>query len=79
MEPDETRKSFGDLVGERLREVRGPRPQEWIAERGGVHQQTIWRYEKGEIPASWAFLARLAESEGINLNDLLAMPTAVEV
>lgn len=70
--PDEPRKSFGEGVAERLREVRGPRSQEWIAERGGVHQQTVWRYERGDVPASWEFLARLREREGIDLNDLLS-------
>jgi transcriptional regulator with XRE-family HTH domain len=75
MEPEETR---NQVIAERLRSIRGPRSQEWIAERMGVHAQTVWRYEKGEIPGSWDFLMRLREAEGIDLNALLATPAAVE-
>lgn len=73
MEPEKTRTpTFQSEVAERLRMLRGPRTQEWIAERGGVHQQTYYRYEKGEVPSSWRFLARLREVEGIDLNELLS-------
>lgn len=76
MEPDETR---NQAIADRLRQIRGPRSQEWIAERTGVHAQTIWRYEKGDIPGSWDFLIRLREAEGIDLNLLLGAPVAAEV
>lgn len=76
MEPEETR---NQAIAARLRQIRGPRSQEWIAERTGVHPQTVWRYEKGEIPSSWDFLVRLREEEGIDLNILLAAPMAAEV
>jgi len=75
MEPKENRKSFNGLVADRLKEVRGPRPQEWIAGRGGVHQQTYWRYERGRIPGSWRFLSKLRDEEGIDLNELLTTST----
>lgn len=42
-----------------------------MALRLGVSQQTISKYEKGEINPSWAFLARLHDDEGVDLNDLL--------
>lgn len=58
-------------VGRRLQEIRGRRDQRTFAEAVDSVQQTISKYERGEIPRSWLFLARLAESEGIDLNLLL--------
>lgn len=58
-------------VGERLLEIRGSRDQRTFAEAVDSVQQTISKYERGEIPRSWLFLARLAEEEGIDLNFLL--------
>jgi transcriptional regulator with XRE-family HTH domain len=58
-------------VGQRLQEIRGRRDQRTFAEAVDSVQQTISKYERGEIPRSWLFLARLAEAEGIDLNRLL--------
>ena len=58
-------------VGHRLQEIRGRRDQRTFAEAIDSVQQTISKYERGEIPRSWLFLARLAEVEGIDLNRLL--------
>jgi transcriptional regulator with XRE-family HTH domain len=58
-------------VGQRIQEIRGRRDQRTFAEAVDSVQQTISKYERGEIPRSWLFLARLAEAEGIDLNRLL--------
>jgi transcriptional regulator with XRE-family HTH domain len=42
-----------------------------FAHRLAVVQQTVSKYERGDIPRSWDFLARLHDEEGIDLNDLL--------
>lgn len=62
-------------VGQRLQEIRGRRDQRTFAEAVDSVQQTISKYERGEIPRSWLFLARLAEAEGIDLNRLLTGET----
>jgi len=67
MENKESRKE----VGRRLQEIRGRRDQRTFAEAVDSVQQTISKYERGEIPRSWLFLARLAESEDVDLNRLL--------
>lgn len=58
-------------VGRRLQEIRGARDQRTFAEAVDSVQQTISKYERGEVPRSWMFLARLAEEEGVDLNLLL--------
>ena len=58
-------------LGRRLQEIRGSRDQRTFAEAVDSVQQTISKYERGEIPRSWLFLARLAEEEGVDLNRLL--------
>lgn len=58
-------------VGKRLQEIRGARDQRTFAEAVESVQQTISKYERGEIPRSWMFLARLREEEGVDLNRLL--------
>jgi transcriptional regulator with XRE-family HTH domain len=58
-------------VGRRLQQIRGGRDQRTFAEAVDSVQQTISKYERGEIPRSWLFLARLAEVEDIDLNRLL--------
>lgn len=63
-------------VGRRLQEIRGRRDQRTFAEAVDSVQQTISKYERGEIPRSWLFLARLAEAEGIDLNRLLTGQSA---
>lgn len=60
-----------DRIGKRLQEIRGPRDQRSFAEAIGSVQQTISKYERGEIPRSWLFLARLAKEEDVDLNRLL--------
>jgi transcriptional regulator with XRE-family HTH domain len=64
-------KELRQEVGQRLQEIRGRRDQRTFAEAVDSVQQTISKYERGEIPRSWLFLARLAEAEGIDLNRLL--------
>ncbi|HUP00914.1 MAG TPA: hypothetical protein VM737_05265 [Gemmatimonadota bacterium] len=59
-------------VGKRLQTVRGTRDQRTFAEAVDSVQQTISKYERGEIPRSWLFLARLRTEEGVDLNQLLA-------
>ena len=58
-------------VGKRLQEIRGHRDQRSFAEAVDSVQQTISKYERGEIPRSWLFLARLAREEEVDLNRLL--------
>lgn len=58
-------------IGRRLQEIRASRDQRTFAEAVDSVQQTISKYERGEIPRSWLFLARLAEEEGVDLNRLL--------
>ncbi len=58
-------------IGRRLQQLRGARDQRTFAEAVGSVQQTISKYERGEIPRSWFFLARLVDEEGIDLNALL--------
>jgi transcriptional regulator with XRE-family HTH domain len=64
-------KELRQAVGQRLQEIRGRRDQRGFAEAVDSVQQTISKYERGEIPRSWLFLARLAEAEGVDLNLLL--------
>lgn len=59
-------------VGKRLQQIRGNRDQRSFAETVDSVQQTISKYERGEIPRSWMFLARLHEEEGVDLNELLS-------
>lgn len=66
-----TEKEIRQEVGQRLQEIRGRRDQRTFAEAVDSVQQTISKYERGEIPRSWLFLARLAQAEGIDLNRLL--------
>src|SRR5688500_20347623 len=58
-------------IGRRIQEVRGARDQRTFAEAVDSVQQTISKYERGEIPRSWLFLARLVQEEGVDLNRLL--------
>jgi transcriptional regulator with XRE-family HTH domain len=58
-------------IGRRLQQIRGSRDQRTFAEAVGSVQQTISKYERGEIPRSWLFLSRLAEQENVDLNGLL--------
>ena len=58
-------------IGRRLQQIRGPRDQRTFAEAVGSVQQTISKYERGEVPRSWLFLSRLAEQESVDLNALL--------
>lgn len=60
-----------NVVGQRLQEIRGNRDQRSFASAVDSVQQTISKYERGEIPRSWLFLARLAAEEGVDLNSLL--------
>jgi transcriptional regulator with XRE-family HTH domain len=59
-------------IGRRVQQIRGARDQRTFAEAVGSVQQTISKYERGEIPRSWLFLVRLAEQQNVDLNTLLA-------
>ena len=59
------------VIGERIQSIRGSRDQRTFAENVDSVQQTISKYERGEVPRSWLFLARLAEEENVDLNRLL--------
>lgn len=59
------------VIGERIQRIRGSRDQRTFAENVDSVQQTISKYERGEVPRSWLFLARLAEEENVDLNRLL--------
>lgn len=61
-------------IGRRLEKVRAPRSQASYARKIDVIQQTWSNYESGRIPDSWLFLAKLADDEGVDLNDLLGAP-----
>lgn len=64
-------KDHRQVIGERIQEIRGSRDQRTFAESVDSVQQTISKYERGEVPRSWLFLARLAEEENVDLNRLL--------
>lgn len=66
-----TGKELRLAVGRRLQRIRGTRDQRTFAEAVDSVQQTISKYERGEIPRSWMFLARLHGEEGVDLNRLL--------
>lgn len=66
-----TGKELRLAVGRRLQRIRGTRDQRTFAEAVESVQQTISKYERGEIPRSWMFLARLHAEEGVDLNRLL--------
>jgi len=63
-------KSWEEAVATGIRLVRGHRDQRSFAAAIDSRQQTISKYERGNIPSNWRFLARLAE-EGVDLNRLL--------
>lgn len=67
MAPQELRNE----IGRRLQEIRSNRDQRTFAQTVESVQQTISKYERGEVPRSWLFLARLAKEEGVDLNTLL--------
>ena len=67
MAPQEMRNE----IGRRLQEIRSNRDQRTFADNVDSVQQTISKYERGEVPRSWLFLARLAAEEGVDLNTLL--------
>jgi transcriptional regulator with XRE-family HTH domain len=60
-------------VGQRLQGIRGARDQRTFADAVDSVQQTISKYERGEIPRSWLFLARLGAQEGVDLNELASL------
>lgn len=64
---------FQRTVAKRLREARLAigMSQEGFASAIGASQQAVSRYERGEIPGSWLFLANLKGVVGIDLDGLL--------
>lgn len=69
---NESRKAFNRKIAKRLQDQRGRRSQEVFSRSTTVTQQMISRYERGQIPSSWLFLAELRRNEGLDLNELLA-------
>jgi len=59
-------------IGDRFRQARGPRSVRVMAEKIGCSPSTVSRIENGEVPDSVLMLSRLHETEGIDLNWLLA-------
>jgi tetratricopeptide (TPR) repeat protein len=55
-------------IGKRLHSVRAELDQRGFSRRVNVSQQAISNYERGNLPASWAFLRRLNEDFNLNLN-----------
>jgi transcriptional regulator with XRE-family HTH domain len=58
-------------IGEKIKKIRSSRDQRTFAAAVDSAQQTISKYERGELPRSWLFLSRLAEQENVDLNTLL--------
>ncbi len=65
-------KEHKKAIAGRLREIRGPRTQVAWSDAIRAVQQTVSKYEAGDIPSSWLFLARLHDRDGIDLNALLS-------
>lgn len=57
-------------VSERLRRLRGDQPQKRIAERLGITQSELSRYERGRVPDA-AMLVRLARTYDVTVDYLL--------
>ena len=55
-------------IGKRLLSVRGELDQRSFSRLVNVSQQAISNYERGNLPASWAFLRRVNEDFNVNLN-----------
>lgn len=68
-----TKKAFNRKVANRLADQRGRRSQGVFARNTTASQQTISKYERGRLPTSWLFLAKLREQEGVDLNELLSL------
>lgn len=58
-------------VGERIKELRGPRPQPHVADQVGVTLRAYQAWEAGESGLAWANLRKLAEFFGVSENYLL--------
>src|SRR5688572_29501452 len=58
-------------VGRRLRKARGDRSQREVGAALGHLQPHISRYERGDVPASFGYLAGLATLFDVDLNWLL--------
>lgn len=68
----ESLKVWGAQVATRLRLIRGGRDQRDFAPATRVVQQTVSKYERGDIPRSWDFLSRLHDEHNVDLNALLS-------
>jgi len=60
-----------DMIGERIRELRGKETQVQWEVRFGVTRDTIRRYERGTNPPDADFIAILCEAYNINANWLI--------
>ncbi|MFN2433071.1 MAG: helix-turn-helix domain-containing protein [Gemmatimonadota bacterium] len=58
-------------IGKRLLSIRGSMDQRGFSRHVNVSQQAISNYERGNLPASWAFLRRMNEDFNVNLNWLI--------
>src|SRR5687767_951860 len=58
-------------IGKRLLGIRAGMDQRGFSRSVNVSQQAISNYERGNLPASWAFLRHIHEDFNINLNWLI--------
>lgn len=58
-------------IAARIRELRGPRPQPYIADKVGVTLRALQRWESGHGGIAWQNIERLAEVFGVSTNYLL--------
>lgn len=57
--------SFPSTVGDRLFEIRGKASRREFAQRYGIHEQTLIRYEKNQREPDNNFIQKVLEGEGI--------------
>lgn len=50
-----------EAIGERLRELRGPRTQRWVADRVGVSERAYQNWEAGDSGITWENIEALAK------------------
>jgi transcriptional regulator with XRE-family HTH domain len=63
-------KAYRRVLGDRLRELRGPRTQEAVADKAQVAREYLSKVESGHRNPSLDVLARLAQALDVSLEDL---------
>lgn len=66
-----TRQKGFPEIGKRLLSVRGEQDQRGFSRQVDVSQQAVSNYERGNLPASWGFLRKLAEDFNVSLDWLI--------